>query len=103
MESVFDLKDHLEKGKLFYGEAYNEISHEWKLINLLVEDKHKIYLREEVKWQDKLKDWANKTENHVLREYNVLTDYKTIDLMYRNPENFLEMCRVALRSTGELK
>ena len=102
VESVFDLKEHLENGKLFYGEAYNEISHEWKLINLLVEDKHKIYLREEVKWQDKLKDWANKTENHVSQEYNVLTDYKVAALMNHHPENFLEMCRVALRATGEI-
>tara|TARA_Y100001960_G_scaffold327285_1_gene413326 strand:+ start:1054 stop:1719 length:666 start_codon:yes stop_codon:yes gene_type:complete len=95
VESVFELKEPLEKGKLFYGNAHTKIPHEWKLINLLVEDKHKIYLREEVRWQEQISEGFNFT--YVEKEDSFVQMGRT------SSEDMVLFAKRVLELSGELK
>ena len=91
IESIFDWKTQLDNRELFYSSEYLPINSEWTLINLLVEDKHEIYAREEVKWQ-----------KEVLSCLDGMGTMQLSNFIVNRPEDFLEAARIALKSTGEL-
>lgn len=101
IESIFDWKDALESGNLYHedGDDVGKIGSEWKLINILVEDKCQVYLREEIKWQDEVRQYV--LEEGITYSCNGAKHIKA--LADYTDEQFLEMCRIALRFTGELK
>ena len=108
VESVFDLKEHLANGNLFYGKPNNiqKIMHEWGLLQVIVEDKHTLWLREEVKWKDEVLSYLREDSDDSFVEElpsRIEVKFDEDDTCYLVDSEFLEMCRVALRATGELK
>lgn len=108
VESIFELKEHLEKGKLFYGKPDNmkKIQHEWGLMKVIVEDEFRIHLLEEVKWQDEVISYLSEDSDDSFVEElpsKIEVKFGEDDIHYLVDSEFLEMCRVALRATGELK
>lgn len=103
IESIFDWKEALESGNLYHedGDDVGKIGSEWKLINILVEDKCQVYFREEIKWQDEVLDYLRNTTGKI--SIFSMESWVIRDVIKDNPEDFLEAARIALRSTGELK
>lgn len=103
IESIFDWKEALESGNLYHedGDDVGKIGSEWKLINILVEDKCQVYFREEIKWQDEVLDYLRNTTDKI--SIFSMESWVIRDVIKDNPEDFLEAARIALRSTGELK
>ncbi|AUR84700.1 hypothetical protein NVP1063O_033 [Vibrio phage 1.063.O._10N.261.45.C7] len=108
VESVFDLKDMFEKGEIYFkaigdredgsfGVVYDKIVDEQMLICRYEEGR--LLKREEVKWQDEVSQYVLKEgitySCNGAKHIRGLADY--------SDEQFLEMCRIALRATGELK
>lgn len=105
VESIFHMQEALNNGSLVFGDQKKPVQNEWSLMKLLVEGKHKIYLKEEIKWQEEVLTYLKKPsvegfEEELPSKFRV--DYMDEGFHLVDSE-FLEMCRVALRATGELK
>lgn len=114
VESIFDLRNMFEDGELYFrwlgnpekgsgGVGYDRITDEKMLICRYEEGK--LLTREKVTWQDEVLDYLKKPseegfEDELPSKFRV--DYMDNSFHLVDPE-FLEMCRVALRATGELK
>ncbi len=98
VKSIFDLREDLEEGKLFYGELKRPICDEHQLMILIVKNEDQIYQRVEVKWQDEVEEYLQGCHS----------GQGMFDIVYDNgisslaDEDFLEVARIALRGTGEL-
>ena len=97
VESVFDLKEHLENGKLFYGKPDNmkKIMHEWGLMKVIVEDEFRIHLQEEVRWQEQISEEFNFT--YVEKEDSFVQTGCT------SSEDVIKFAKRVLELSGELK
>ena len=98
VESVFDLKEHLESGNLFYGNptCMEKVGHEQELMKVIVEDKHKIYLREEVQWQTQIAEEFGFTYVEKEDSFIQMGSRLTSEVM-------INLSRRVLHLTGELK
>lgn len=98
-ESIFDLKEEFERGELYYlpndPDNYKVIDSMHILCNCAAYATPKIYRRIE-----KEVDWRDETANYLSGKALLMSgaDY----LIWENGDAFLEMCRIALRATGEL-
>lgn len=113
VESIFDLREMFEKGELYFrwlgnpekgsgGVGYDQITNENMLICRYEEGR--LLVREEVSWQDEVLDYLKKPseegfEDELPSKFRV--DYEN-NSFYLVDSEFLEMCRVALRTNGEL-
>ena len=97
VESIFDLKGYLEKGNLFYGNPDNmkKILHEWGLMKVIVEDEYRIYLREEVRWQEQISEEFNFT--YVEKEDSF------VQTGCNSSEDMIKFCKRVLELSGGLK
>lgn len=107
VESIFDLRDMFENGKLYFrwlgnpekgsgGVGYDQITNENMLICRYEEGR--LLTREQITWQDEVESscfWFEYSESHDSVHLNTKNSIPS--------EDFLAMCRVALRATGELK
>lgn len=112
--SIFDLREMFENGKLYFrwlgnlekgsgGVGYDQITKEDMLICRYEEGR--LLTREQVTWQDEVLSYLNKPSEEGFEEE--LPSKFRVDYMdgsfHLVDSEFLEMCRVALRATGELK
>ena len=95
--SVFDLKEHLEKGNLFCGNPRHmeKIINEYTLMNVIVKGGWRFYLREEVKWQEQITDEFGFT--YVDKEDSFVQAGCT------SSEDMIKFAKRVLELTGELK
>lgn len=111
VESIFDLRNMFEDGKLYFedanqgdGQGMVQLPDEGTLIILLA-GQDPIYVRQEVTWQDEVLTYLQEPSDEGFEEE--LPSKFRVDLMDKSfhlvDSEFLEMCRVALRATGELK
>ncbi len=99
VESIFDLKEALEEGKLLWGDFKQSVRDEHQLMTLIIDGEEQIYQRVEVKWQDEVEEYLQGCHS----------GQGMFDIVYGNgnelalaDEDFLEAARIALRGTGEL-
>lgn len=102
--SIFDLKEHLEDGSLFYSSNNNDfvlVMNEHALLKTIVDDKGMIYLREETKWQDCVRQHLESCD-HGAGFIDVYVDSDLSKSRSLNDDDFLKMCRIALQAKGEI-
>lgn len=100
-ESIFDLKEEFERGELYFMATTDCEYHKIDAIKVLGLnfDKKNIYRRieKEVDWSEAVSDYFFETKwigiDCSIEESIAESNYR---------EEFLEMCRVVLRATGEL-
>lgn len=106
-ESIFNLKEDFKNGKLFtkkFNQEWHQIKSEVQLGGLLSMNddptKNGIYrkVEKEIDWRDEVSDFV--INNNII--YSCNGNKHIIALAEYTDEQFLEMCRVALRATGEL-
>ena len=95
VESIFELKEPLERGKLFYGKPDNmkKILHEWGLMKVIVEDEFRIHLQEEVRWQEQISEEFNFT--YVEKEDSF------VQTGSNSSEDMIKFCKRVLELSGE--
>ena len=97
VESIFELKEPLEKGKLFYGKPDNmkKILHEWGLMKVIVEDEFRIHLLEEVNWKEQISEEYNFT--YIDKEDSF------VQMGCTSSEDMIKFAKRVLELSGELK
>lgn len=97
VNSLFDLQDDFKAGNLYKKlvgtEKYSKITTENQLMGTITGGRS-IYRAEEMKWQDEVRSCLETIPS---------SSYDVREILEEHDEEFLEMCRVALRATGELK
>lgn len=98
-DCLFGLKDKYTNDKLYvlYEGEYLKVGNQTQLAEGFITNT--LFTREEIKWQDEVSDYVLKEgipyscdgRKHI----KALSEY--------TDEQFLEICRIAMRSTGELK
>ena len=94
-DSIFDLRPDLEAGELFYKRfepsPWCVIRDEKQLMEKLLSEPVYRRIEKPVDWKQEVLAFAH--------QYGF---FGVSDIVGRNDSRFLEMCRVALRATGEL-
>ena len=101
-ESIFDLRDEFERGELY---CKHEHAREFtQVINTqtLAQSLHGGYCFKKI---EKEIDWRKETKSYLRSDNGAFKLYQLeamLGAIAEYPEQFLEMCRVALRANGEL-
>lgn len=102
-ESIFDLRDEFERGELYFkcseGDWVQAV-HESEVVHFLNNCALYRKIEKEIDWRDEVMKYLFENDYHNSRiETN---DWVEIKQSFKNDE-FLEMCRVALRANGEIE
>ncbi len=97
VESIFDLKEALEGGKLLWGDFKQSVRDEHQLMTLIIDGEEQIYQRVEVKWQDEVEEYLQGCHSGQ-GMFDIVYNGNQLDLA---DEDFLEAARIALRGVGE--
>lgn len=101
IKSIFDFKDLLKNKELYVNpinDQYRLIKHEFDLMMVIL-DGGRLYKKEKISWKDNLKIFM-KHSTLSIGYFDITFEGESFSF---NDEQFLEMCRVALRANGELE
>lgn len=104
-ESIFDLKDEFERGELVFHDRdeYIGIVGADNLCKFYADGNVYRLVEKPVDWQKSLLDFLyTQPVGEEALEEQLASELSNMPWKHTSTEDFLEMCRVALRATGEL-
>lgn len=100
-ESIFDLRDEFERGELYFdqGGEYLPCNTEAEFVYGLIHGRIYRKVEKEIDWREEVMEYLYSNDYHLSKITD--GDWIEINQNFKN-EEFLELCRVALRANGEL-
>ena len=104
-KSILELADEIERGEVFHrvGEDYIALTGETPIKEAIYYNQFYLRVDDQADWQHEVCEFLGGSPVQGDKMSKELIRYLNQDWDFMSCEDFLEMCRVALRATGELK